>query len=420
MGDAYLDQLVTSGHQDRIDDLDRIAALGIRTLRYPANWERIERNGEFDWRWQDARMARLAQLGIDPVLHLLHHGSGPMQTDLLDPAFPERFAGFAGQVARRYPAVTRFVPINEPVTTARFSTLYGLWYPHQRDLHDFLRAVWHQVRAIWLGMRAIRQETPDAVCLLTDDYGRVHSTPMLRDQAAFENVRRWLALDLLFGRVTPGHRFWTLLRDAEVSQRAIHEIAAEPLENAIVGVDYYLTSERFLDERLERYPAWTHGGNDRMPYADIEAVRVRAEGVEGAGKLLHETWKRYGRPVAVSEAFLGAPRLDQVRWLQWVWAQAEGAKMSGVPVQSVTAWSLFGAYDWDSLVTKRLGHYEPGAFDLALPGHPETEIATWLRGMRATCPIPSNPPGWWETDARLLYPPVSADDVVRQRVPLAT
>ena len=43
-------------------------------------------------------------------------------------------------VAERYPWVRRYTPVNEPLTTARFSALYGLWYPHVRDDAAFLRA----------------------------------------------------------------------------------------------------------------------------------------------------------------------------------------------------------------------------------------------------------------------------------------
>ncbi len=418
VGNAFYDQMEMSGHQDRIDDLDRIAALGLRTLRYPASWERIEHNGTCDWRWQDERMVRLAELGIEPALHLLHHGSGPANTSLLDPAFPERFAHFAGQVAQRYPSVSCFVPINEPVTTARFSTLYGVWYPHLRETDAFFRAVWNQCRAIQLGMRAIRRVTPEAVCVLTDDYGRVHSTPHLRYQADFENMRRWLGLDLLFGHLVPAHPLWPFLRRAGISARALRNMAAEPLENAIIGIDYYLTSERFLDHRLERYPPWTHGGNGREAYADLEAVRVRAEGVEGIGPILAATWERYRRPIAVTEAFLGAPVHDQVRWVQTIWNAARAARARGIPVRSVTSWSLLGSYEWTSLVTRRSGAYEPGAFDLSTPGHPETEIAAWIRTTAAGLTAATRPSGWWETSARLLFPPVVTSDPIDSRTQL--
>ena len=35
IGDGYVDQLDLSGHATREDDLDRMAALGIRVWRYP-------------------------------------------------------------------------------------------------------------------------------------------------------------------------------------------------------------------------------------------------------------------------------------------------------------------------------------------------------------------------------------------------
>ena len=46
VGDAYFDQLARCGHYGRLDDLDAIAALGLRTLRYPALWERIAPDGD--------------------------------------------------------------------------------------------------------------------------------------------------------------------------------------------------------------------------------------------------------------------------------------------------------------------------------------------------------------------------------------
>ena len=41
--DQYRDQLELTGHYCRNDDIDRIAQLGIRKLRYPILWERHEK-----------------------------------------------------------------------------------------------------------------------------------------------------------------------------------------------------------------------------------------------------------------------------------------------------------------------------------------------------------------------------------------
>src|SRR5918911_288026 len=84
VGDAHFDQLARSGHDERIEDLDLVASLGIRTLRYPVLWER---HLDGDWSWADRRLERLRELGITPIVGLVHHGSGPLHTNLLDPSF---------------------------------------------------------------------------------------------------------------------------------------------------------------------------------------------------------------------------------------------------------------------------------------------------------------------------------------------
>ena len=143
VGDRYYSQLDRSGHHARLADLDRCAELGIRTLRYPVLWERTmpEPRQEPDWTWPDKRLARLRELGIAPIVGLLHHGSGPLHTSLLDPKFPEKLADYAARVASRYPWVDRYTPVNEPVTTALFSGLYGVWYPHERSDRAFATAL---------------------------------------------------------------------------------------------------------------------------------------------------------------------------------------------------------------------------------------------------------------------------------------
>lgn len=57
VGNRWRDQVRETGHHDRIVDLDRIAGLGIRTLRYPVLWERcVEGPAACDWAWHDQRL----------------------------------------------------------------------------------------------------------------------------------------------------------------------------------------------------------------------------------------------------------------------------------------------------------------------------------------------------------------------------
>lgn len=173
----------------RLDDLDRFAELGIRALRYPVLWERTAPDGCARFAWADARLGRLRDLGVRPIVGLVHHGSGPPRTSLLDPSFAEGLARFARAVAERYPWVEDYTPVNEPLTTAHFSGLYGHWYPHGRDGRAFVRALLTQCRAIAAAMCAVREINPRARLVQTEDLGRTFSTLLLAYQAQHENHR---------------------------------------------------------------------------------------------------------------------------------------------------------------------------------------------------------------------------------------
>ncbi|MDZ8079047.1 MAG: family 1 glycosylhydrolase [Nostoc sp. DcaGUA01] len=412
VGEEYFDQLERNGHATRLDDLDLFAELGIHAIRYPVLWERIAPNGleNADWSWADERLERLRELGIRPIVGLVHHGSGPRDTSLVDPEFPEKLAVFARAVAKRYPWITHYTPVNEPLTTARFSGMYGHWYPHGQDDLTFARALLGECKAIALSMQAIREVVPKALLIQTEDLAKIYSTPKLAYQAEFENERRWLSFDLLSGRVNPTHPMWGYLRYCGINEVELEIFLQNPCPPDILGINHYLTSDRFLDENLENYPPCTHGGNGRDKYADVEAVRVCADGLAGPRTLLKETWERYKLPIAVTEVHLSCTREEQLRWLNEVWNAAQELRDRGADVRAVTAWALLGSYDWNSLVTRSAGYYESGVFDLRSPRPRQTAIAKMVRDL-ATGHKPNHPlletPGWWHRQERLLYPAVS-------------
>ncbi|MBE7366479.1 sugar nucleotide-binding protein [Ramlibacter pallidus] len=409
VGDRFKDQLAASGFAERLDDLDRLAGLGVRRVRFPLVWERTEsERGRFAWEWSDLRIARLRELGVAPIAGLVHHGSGPRWTDLLDPAFPELLAGYARAAAERYPDVEDWTPVNEPLTTARFSGLYGFWYPHRHDDASFVRALLHELRGTVLAMRAIREVNPRARLVQTEDLGFITSAPSLADQAAFENLRRWLTFDLLTGRVGPGHGLWDYLRTAGGATEAeLLFFRDAPCPPDIVGINSYLTSERHLDDRVDLYPPHYLGGNGRDRYADIEAVRVLGAIVGSFEARLRETAQRYGLPVAITEVHLGCTREEQLRWLHHAWRGAEAVRAEGHDIRALTCWAAFGSHDWNSLVTRDDGHYEPGLWDVRSDPPRPTALAALAREL-ATGQAPTHPvldaPGWWQREDRLAYP----------------
>jgi dTDP-4-dehydrorhamnose reductase len=408
VGGRLRDQLRESGHHDRIEDLDQFARLGITAIRYPLLWERIapDRPDTFDWTWSDSRLARLRQLNIRPIAGLVHHGSGPLYTDLLADNFATGLASFARAVAHRYPWIEAWTPVNEPVTTARFSALYGLWHPHLRDEASFWRVLLNQIDGVRLAMSEIRRVNPAAKLIQTDDLGRTYATAAVREQAAFDNVRRWMSWDLLYGRVVPSHPLWRRLCGFGLEER-LRRIADAPCPPDVIGVNHYLTSDRFLDHRVQRYPAHLCGGNADRRFADTEAVRVLDPPPPGLRGVLQEAWRRYGLPLAITEVHNGCTRDEQMRWMAEAWFTALHLRQEGVDLRAVTAWSLLGSSGWNSLLTDT-GCYETGVYD-ARGGAPRpTAMVGLLQTLASGASLhpACRPQGWWRRPIRLHHPAV--------------
>ncbi|MBI0537495.1 glycosyl hydrolase family protein [Roseomonas sp. KE2513] len=409
----WRDQLRETGHHHRATDLDQVASLGVRRLRYPVLWERVAPKSllDCDWSWSDARLARLQSLGIAPIAGLIHHGSGPAYTDLLDPRFPEKLAAYAALAAARYPWVMDWTPVNEPLTTARFSALYAHWHPHESDERSFLTALMNECRGTALAMRAIRKVQPEARLVQTEDLGKVFATEPLLDQAEHENTRRWLSLDLLCGRVDRDHPLYPALIAAGVLPEHLEELVAEPCVPDVLGINHYVTSDRFLDHRVGLYhPSLAGEGGGGRRYVDTEAVRVPVPRSElGFEPRLREAWERYRLPIAVTEAHLGCEDPDEsARWLLETWNAAVSLRGEGVDILAVTPWSLFGAMDWVSLLRRSDGAYEPGVFDARFSPPRPTPLAGVVRALatdgRFSGPL-AQKPGWWRRPDRFVVKP---------------
>lgn len=403
VGNDYRDQLSESGHYTRAGDIDHIASLGIRKIRYPILWEKHKpiEDHSIDWQWIEQQLECIRKHNVIPIAGLVHHGSGPGYTNLLDKEFPIKLACYAFEVASKFPWLEYYTPVNEPLTTARFSGLYGLWYPHHTDEKSFVKILLNQVKAIVLSMQAIRSVNPGAKLIQTEDLSKTHSTPLLTYQADFENKRRWLTYDLLCGKVNRKHFFWNYFISLGIDESELQFFLDNKCPPDIIGFNYYVTSERYLDEEIGKYPECTHGGNLKHKYADTEAVRsvhpLRLD------KLLTEAWNRYKLPIAITECHLNCTREEQLRWFKETWDTIVRLNEEGINIQAITAWALLGAFDWSSLLTLANQDYEPGVFDIRNGDLRPTALTKLIRGLATKNnyghPVLSEP-GWWHRKKR--------------------
>jgi len=173
----------------------------------------------------------------------------------------------------------------------------------------------------------------------------------------------------------------------------------------ICGFNYYLTSERYLDEDLSKYPECYHGGNGRHRYADVHTAMVKLEQETGGYNLLKEAWERLKLPLAITECHLYSPREEQMRWFNDMWNAANQLKREGVDIRAITAWALFGLHGWNKLCTQPYGEYEPGVFNLNSGEPRPTAMAAYLQALirdrNYEHPVLENE-GWWKLDVHKI------------------
>jgi dTDP-4-dehydrorhamnose reductase len=393
---AVRDQSAETGLDVRPDDAERIAALGVTASRTPVLWERVAPAGphECDFSEPERRLNALRTAGIEPIVTLLHHGSGPQYTDLLDPAFPLWFAEYAEAAARAFPWVRRWTPINEPLTTARFSTLYGVWYPNLRDDRAFGRAMVNQTLAQQAALRRIRKIIPDAQFILTEDLQRFTAGDGgVADYVAFLRERAYLSAELVAGRVGDAHPLAEFLTTHcgvnELEFAMMQRDAAVP---DLVAFNHYPHSERYL-----------FSGGDAP--GDVPAVYVENEPEPAIGPLLRAAAERLRLPLAVGEVHVHAPAPERVRWLAQHAAGVQTLRADGVDVRALGVWAAFGMVDWHSLLRERTGVAEDGIYTFAgRDGAPQpTAVADAVRELAATGQIAdTGVRGWWERADRAL------------------
>src|SRR5690606_13888617 len=111
------------------------------------------------------------------------------------------------------------------------------------------------------------------------------------------NHRRWLTFDLLCGRVDRHHPIGSFFLWLGISEDELKWFVDHPTPPDIIGINHYITSDRYLDQRVARYPHLAAGTNGRHTYIDTEAVRAVGSYKSDIAALLGKVWRRYKLPI---------------------------------------------------------------------------------------------------------------------------
>jgi glycosyltransferase involved in cell wall biosynthesis len=346
---AGVDALDTTAHSVHWErDLAQMVAAGVRHLRYPLRWQRIQpAPGVFDWAETDRVLGTLRDLGAVPIVDLVHHTTYPdwLSDGFRGADFGPAFVAYAAAVARRYPWLGAYTLFNEPFATLFLAGHEGLWPPYDRGLPGLRRLLGSVLPAVSRAAAVWRELVPGARHVWVDTAEHHTGVGPGADYAVVANDRRHAVLDLALGRDVDTSRpfLGALLADDGESLAGV-----EPLTVDVLGLDYYCHSEWFYDRA---------GSHSPSPHP------------VGLAAVTEQYWDRYRMPLMLTETNIRGLPTDRTSWLRYTLEQYEVALSRGVPLHGYCWFPQVDSADWDSLLARCAGRPDPvGVHTLELDG----------------------------------------------------
>jgi beta-glucosidase len=330
-----LDEYELTGHYDKWkQDIASMAALNLRTVRYGVPWYRINpAKNRWNWEWADRPLERLLELGIDPIVDLVHYGV-PLWIDraFLHPDFPKQMAEYAWRLGDRFKGrIHAFTPLNEPRITAWYCGKLGWWPPYQRGWKGFLAVLVAICNGVTETERALRSVDSRNVIVHVDP-ADLYSTldPSLADETKRRQQLVFLALDLISGRVGADHALYVWIRKNGISETSLRSFVDDPVALDVIGLNAY---PMFSNKRLVRS---NDGLRVRQAYGDGEML----------ADLIRLYWERYKRPLMIAETATVGSVPRRLRWLNQSVDSVKQVRLSGIPVVGYTWWPMVSHIAW--------------------------------------------------------------------------
>jgi beta-glucosidase/6-phospho-beta-glucosidase/beta-galactosidase len=341
------------------EDLELMASLGVGVARYGVPWYRVNpAPGKWQWRWADDPLERLLELGIQPIVDLVHYGVPAwLEGAFAAPDFAERLAEYATRLAERYRGrIHAFTPLNEPRITAWYTGRLGWWPPHRRGWRGFAEVLMSICRAVALTSRAVRAVDPGNFIVHADGADVYHAAHPSKEAEAEHRQRLvFLPLDLLFGRVDRSHPLRPWLLEVGIGEQEIERFGdlVEPPD--IIGLNIYpmFSNKLFVGPK----------GGVRL------RNRVRFDSLVEEAADLH--WPRFPRPLMIAETAARGTPARREQWLGRSLADVRRLRGRGVPVIGYAWWPMISHVAWAYRQgRKEIGDYvEPmGLWDLDVAG----------------------------------------------------
>ena len=345
-GRTRRDQLLECGHYAHWKkDLQLVKRMGLKVLRYHLPYYAVHRGpGRYDWSFADEAMHEIKRLGIVPILDLMHFGLPGWLGNFQNPEMLVHFANYAEAVARRYPWVRFYTPVNEIYVTAKLSAKDGIWNEQLKSDRAFVTALKHCVAASILATQRIARHRPDCVIVQSESAEYMHEAKAVPSpEITLQNKLRLASLDLLYAHPPDADVYIHLTSHGLTRAEYEWFMKGEPPGYQVMGNDYYGKNEKIL-----------------LP----DGQTCSAEDVLGWFQLTKEYYDRYRKPTMHTETNHLDPEQAPI-WLWKQWINILRMRKLGIPVLGFTWYSLTDQIDWDVALAQKNGKVNPcGLYDL--------------------------------------------------------
>ncbi len=336
-GHRSLDEYELMGHYDHWkQDLELIGDLGIKAIRWGVPWYKTEPSpGRYDWRWTDEVISWMVEkYRVRPIIDLMHYGCPIwLQKEFANRDYPRYVADYAAEFALRYKhLVSWYTPLNEPIINSMMCGLRGLWPPYLKGDKGYLRIMLQLAKGIVRTVKNIKAIDPTSVMVHVEATGLNRTvSDDLRSLAREEEMRGFLCLDLISGKLDHNHELFSwLVRNGAVPESLV-ELEQSRCKIDVLGLNFYpqwSTRQLFIDKK------------GRLAFRETEQ-----EG-EGFAELISKYHQRYQTPIMVTETSVIGSDEIRSRWLDSSLSVIKRMRGEGVPVIGYTWFPMFTMVDW--------------------------------------------------------------------------
>lgn len=315
-----VDFINVTGHLKYLEeDYQNLALFNIATIREGIRWSCVERTAyEYDWTDVKKIIDRAVENDIQVVWDICHFGF-PDDLTPLHPMFARRFAKLCVEFVKYYRSLGMndaliITPINEVSFLSWLGGDVCGTVPYTRGYGWEVK--YALVKAYIEAVRAIREIDDNVLIMATEPL--VNIVPPLGASeeevvsAATMHEDQFQVIDMILGRSCP-----ELLGDVDLID--------------VIGCNFYHNNQWEMTS-FQQLPWFNENRDPRwMPLSE----------------LLHEMYKRYSKPVVLTET--SHPGEHRPNWLEFVTKQCMVAIDAGVPLWGVCWYPFIDRPDWDHL-----------------------------------------------------------------------